>query len=177
MKYAKIEIINVKNKRKTSQLSASSSIFLRFYLSFLHLHLDFWSFFINSVSPSSLNFFLCWFLHTTLSGTSRQSQKVFFCFSFFFPSFSVFPKIKTQEPSISLTYIIYIFSLFHPFTALHNCLMGWDTFFVLPVYGLLSTLKLSHRNWRKKLIRLDGSQFLLNRSTVVSGLSRHVTNH
>ena len=57
--------------------------------------------------------------------------------------------LKTQESSISLTYIIYIFSLFHPFTALHNCLMGWDTFFVLPLDGPFSTLKLSHRNWRK----------------------------
>ena len=57
--------------------------------------------------------------------------------------------LKTQESSISLTYIIYISSLFHPFTALHNCLMGWDTFFVLPLCGPFSTLKLSHRNWRK----------------------------
>ena len=152
MKYAKIEIINIKNKRKTSHLSASPSIFLRFtFLFFIFILIfDLFPSRHQLSQPSSLKFFFvasCIPLYQAPAGSHTEGILLLSSTSVLSSPLSLC--LKTQKSSISLTYIIYIFSLFHPFTALHNCLMGWDTFFVLPLCGPFSTLKLSHRNWRK----------------------------
>ena len=110
LKYAKIEIINFKNKRKISHLSIALPLHLCSYLYFLHL--DSWSFSINSV-------ILVWNFSWLILGSSvlvSKPPEVFFFL--FFPSFSSsFRKLRGG--------VCYLFNLNYIFFSLFHCMIDW----------------------------------------------------
>ena len=111
MKYAKIEIINLKNKRKTSHLSISLPLHLYFYgLTFIF----FIFILIHDLFPLTQSVSLPWNFSLLIPAYQSAITKRYSSSSSALPlflSFSVLPKIKTQVYFFNLNYIY--FSLLH----------------------------------------------------------------
>ena len=110
MKYAKIEIINLKNKRKPSHLS----IFLPLHLYSYGLTFLFFIFIlILDLFPSTQSISLAWNFSLLIPTYQSTVTKRYSSSSVLplFLSFSVLPKIKTQVYFFNLNYIY--FSLLH----------------------------------------------------------------